>query len=294
MVAGDQVVVPERAHAPASGGNPVGPDSDCGAAGVIEIDADSLVWKEGIRRAAKSEDVFGVGPAIRGQALHPIEVGFHAFAQVALHGARRLQVDGGVDLGGDARILAAVEDEPMAAHFENLLQQRGREIRPRPLIGQKFLGGHAVLRGAAEIHGDAVEHFRLDLAVPLQQCRIIRRDSFHRLPQGFHLVFAVVGEIFDAREQHHGRRILDHQRVSIHPGRAAVANDADHPGVAAVVHGGIQTALVNQPLLVEVLPNVAGFDALGLLPGRGGCPSSSRKLMLHSADFCKEIRTFTD
>ena len=150
----------------------------------------------------------------------------------------------------------------MAAHFEYLLQQGGRIVRPRPLIGQKFLGGHAVLGGAAEIHGDAVEHLRLDLAVPLQQGRIVRGDLFHRLPQRFHLVLAVVGEIFNAREQHHGRRILDDQSVLVHPGRAAVANHAGHAGVAAVVHGGIQTALVNQPLLVEVLLNVA-FPALG-------------------------------
>ena len=44
---------------------------------------------------------------------------------------------------------------------------------------------------------------------------------------------------------------------SVHSGRAAVANHADHSGVAAVVHGGIQTALVNQPLLVEVLLDLA-------------------------------------
>ena len=46
--------------------------------------------------------------------------------------------------------------------------KRGRIVRPRPLIGQQFLDGHAVLGVAAEIHCDAVEHFRLDLAVAFQ------------------------------------------------------------------------------------------------------------------------------
>ena len=46
---------------------------------------------------------------------------------------------------------------------------------------------------------------------------------------------------------------------------AAGENHAGHSGVAAVVHGGIQTAFVNQPLFVAVLPNLVGFDTL-----RGG------------------------
>ena len=70
-------------------------------------------------------------------------------------------------------------------------------------------------------------------------------------------------------------------------------------------------ALVNQPLLVRVLVNVVGFDALRRLramiaPGAkaarsgaialipGWLPQSIPETMLHSADFCNEIRTFTD
>ena len=80
---------------------------------------------------------------------------------------------------------------------------------------------------------------------------------------------------------------------SLHPGRAAVANDAGHPGVAAVVHRGIQTTFVNQPLLVEILSYVAGFGPLDA-PLAGRLPQDVPEVMLHSADFCKEIRTFTD
>jgi hypothetical protein len=87
-------------------------------------------------------------------------------------------------------------------------------------------------------------------------------ELFHRLPQRLHFVLAVVGEPFDASEKHHGRRILDHQRVAIHAGRSALAHHPNHTGEAAVVHGGIQTAFVNQPLFVAVLPNLVGFDAL--------------------------------
>ena len=98
--------------------------------------------------------------------------------------------------------------------------------------------------------------------MPLKQCRIVGCESFHRLPKSFHLVLAVFGEIFNARKKHYRGCILDNQSASIHPGRAAVANHAGHSGIAAVVHGRIQTAFVNQPLLVGVLPNVAGFDTL--------------------------------
>ena len=70
------------------------------------------------------------------------------------------------------------------------------------------------------------------------------------------LILAVVGEMFDAREQHHGRCILDYQRVAVHTGRAAVANHAGHAGVAAVVHRGIENAFEDQPLLVEVLVGI--------------------------------------
>ena len=72
------------------------------------------------------------------------------------------------------------------------------------------------MRGTSKIHGDAVEHLRLDLARPFQQRRIVRCELLHRLPQRFHLLLAVVGERFNARQQHHGHRILDHQRVAIH------------------------------------------------------------------------------
>jgi hypothetical protein len=118
------------------------------------------------------------------------------------------------------------------------------------------------LRGAAEIHGDAVKHLRLDLLVPLEQRQIVWGERFHRLAQRFHFVVAVVGEVCNAREQHHGGRILDHQRVAFHACRSAVARHVNHPGVTAVIHGGIQNALVDQPLLVEVLANFAGFDPL--------------------------------
>jgi hypothetical protein len=69
--------------------------------------------------------------------------------------------------------------------------------------------------------------------------------------------FAIVGERFNARKQHHGRSILDHQRVAIHAGRATVAHHAGDAGVAAVVHRGIQNAFEDQPLLVEVLVEFA-------------------------------------
>ena len=109
--------------------------------------------------------------------------------------------------------------------------------------------------------------------MPLQQRGIIRRDSFDRLAQGFNFVLAVIRIIFDARKQNHRRRILDDKRAFFHARRSAVANDASHAGVAAVVHGGVQTAFVNQPLFVGVLPNVAGFDALKCSPGGVVAPS---------------------
>ena len=56
---------------------------------------------------------------------------------------------------------------------------------------------------------------------------------------------------------------LDGQRVAIHAGGSAVAHNANHAGVAAVIHRGIQAALVNQPLFVGFLADVVGFDALG-------------------------------
>ena len=84
--------------------------------------------------------------------------------------------------------------------------------------------------------------------MPFQQGRIVRGDLFDRLPEGFHFVVAVVGEIFNAREQHHRRGVFDDQSVLVHPGRAAVADDANHASVAAVVHGGIQAAFVNEAL----------------------------------------------
>ena len=194
LVPRGQIVVPERAQAPASRGNPIGPDR---AGGIVETDADAFVGIEGIRGAVKAEDVLGVGSAIRGQPLDPIEVGRHAFPQVALR-ARRLQVNGGVDPGRNARILAAVEDEPMPPYFEHLLQQGGRKIRPGPLIGKKLLGGHTVLGGPAEIDGHALEHLRLDPAVTFQEGRIIGYDLLHRLAEGLGLVVGEVSGILDA------------------------------------------------------------------------------------------------
>lgn len=97
----------------------------------------------------------------------------------------------------------------------------------------------------------------MHLAGACEQSRVIRRERFHRLPYGFHLRFAVFGEMFDAREQHYRRRILDHERVAIHPCRAAVANHARHAGVAAVVYRGIENALEDEALLIEVLMGVA-------------------------------------
>src|ERR1017187_8262163 len=58
-------MVPELTQPPASGGNPVGPDSDCGVGGVVEIGPDSFIGKERIRGAAQAEDVFGVYAEIR-------------------------------------------------------------------------------------------------------------------------------------------------------------------------------------------------------------------------------------
>jgi hypothetical protein len=52
------------------------------------------------------------------QALHPVEVGLLAFAVIAQGHGRELQVDVGVGLGRHAAILAAGEDEPVAAHVE--------------------------------------------------------------------------------------------------------------------------------------------------------------------------------
>src|ERR1035441_9826886 len=95
-------MLPELARAPASGGDPVGPDADLGGAGIVEIGADTLIRKQGVRSAAKAEDVLRVGAAVRGQTLHPVEVGLHAFPQVALHSTCGLHVDGGVDLACDA------------------------------------------------------------------------------------------------------------------------------------------------------------------------------------------------
>ena len=68
--------------------------------------------------AAHAVDVLCVGAVVRVQALHPVEVGLHAFPMIALHARRNLQVDIGVGLGRHAAILAAGEDEPVAAHFE--------------------------------------------------------------------------------------------------------------------------------------------------------------------------------
>ena len=134
---------------------------------------------------------------------------------------------------------------------------------------------------------------------------IVRGEFFHRLPQRFHLLLAVVGEMFNAREQHHGRRILDHQRVAIHAGRAAVANHAGHAGVAAVVHRGIQNALEDQPLLVEVLVDIALRAASAPAEEPAGAPplaarrSSPPPPSLHPPalrppTFACAIRTFTD
>ena len=153
--------------------------------------------------------------------------------------------------------LPLVEDEPVAAHVEQRLEKRARIARAGPLIRQEFFRRQSIFGSAAEIHGDAIEHFGLHLARPLQQRRIVRGDFFQRLPGRFHLLLAVVRKIINAREQHDRRRVLNDQRVSIHPGRAAVADHAGHAGVAPVAHGRIQTALVNQPLLVEVHLDVA-------------------------------------
>ena len=38
------------------------------------------------------------------------------------------------------------------------------KVRPRPLVRQEFLRGQSILRGAADIHGKAVQGLRLDLA----------------------------------------------------------------------------------------------------------------------------------
>ena len=105
-----------------------------------------------------------------------------------------------------------------------------------------------------------------------KQGRIVRGDLFDRLPERFHLVVAEVGEMLDAREQHHRRGVFDDQRVLVHPGRAAVAHDAGHAGVAAVVHGGVQTAFVDEALRVEIVLHVAGFGAFGCSPGGAVAP----------------------
>ena len=99
-----------------------------------------------------------------------------------------------------------------------------------------------------------------------QQGRVVRRDLLDRLPECFHLVVAVVGEIFNAREQHHRRGVFDDERVLVHSCRAAVADDASDASIAAVVHGGIQAAFVNEALGVEIVLNVAGFGTFGCSP----------------------------
>ena len=132
--------------------------------------------------------------------------------------------------------LPLVEDEPVASHLKDLLEQRRRVVPPRSLIGQKFLCRHSVLRSAAKVHGDAVQRFRLDLAVALQDRVIVRAQLFDRLPQSLDLVIAVVGEPFNTSEKHHGRSVFDDQSVAIHPRRAAIAHHAYHPGIAAVIH----------------------------------------------------------
>jgi Domain of unknown function (DUF5060)/Protein of unknown function (DUF4038) len=96
--------------------------------------------------------------------------------------------------------------------------------------------------------------------------------SQNRLPESFHLVVAVVGEMLNAGEQHHRSSVFDGQRVLVHQGRAAVANQTGHARVTAVVHRGVQTAFVNEALRVEIVLSVAGFGALGCSPGGAVAP----------------------
>src|SRR5208283_3840285 len=69
-----------------------GPEAvDDGVAGVEILDAHSLLRPERVRRAAEPEDVPSIHPAVRRQALDPIEVSLHPFAEAALHRTGRLQ-----------------------------------------------------------------------------------------------------------------------------------------------------------------------------------------------------------
>ena len=95
-----------------------------------------------------------------------------------------------------------------------------------------------------------------------QEARIVGSELLDGLPESFHLVVTVVGKMLNAGEQHHGGRVLDVQSISVHFGGAAAANDASHSSVAAIVHRGVQAALVNQPLLAGILLNLAGVGAL--------------------------------
>src|ERR1035438_8345580 len=87
-------------------------------------------------------------------------------------------------------------------------------VPPRSLIGQKFLCRHSVLRGAAKVHSDAVQCFRLDLSVALQDRPIVWVQLLDRLLQSFDLLIAVIGEPFNTSEKHYGRSVFDNQSVS--------------------------------------------------------------------------------
>ena len=114
--------------------------------------------------------------------------------------------------------------------------------------------------------------------------------------------------MFNARKQHHGRRILDHQRVAIHTGRAAIANHPRHAGVAAVVHRGIENPLEDQPLLVVVLVEFAlcapsapseevgrrAWRAAAQRRSQPAAPEAAIPPNMPPADLCSMIRTFSD
>ena len=135
-------MIPEGADAPAAGGKPVrvGPDLSGGSGpGVMKRDTDILLRAQGIMGAAHPVNILCVDAEVRSQALHPIEVGIHAFAQITLRAGSDLEIDVGVCLGGHGGIFAAGEDEPITAHLEDFLKQCGRVVTPRSLIGEKFL-----------------------------------------------------------------------------------------------------------------------------------------------------------
>ena len=110
-----------------------------------------------------------------------------------------------------------------------------------------------MLRGSAEVHRHALEHLRLHGTGAPEQCVVVRDDPLQGLVNGFDTVLAVVGEMGDPRQKGQRRRMLDDQRAAVDAGGAAVQDHTRHAGEAAVVDGGIQHALQNQPLRREVL-----------------------------------------